>query len=533
MAEWFPMFRTGGMAAAEKELNAKYKAKYGTDAPVANAADRPDDKLPKQAVLEESMRKNGGVGWGEGFMTGFQRPISVLNAGYDRAIMGVDEEKLRKYSQSVHNLAPVADTLGMLAGAGVGAVTSGVGMAKSMLGSGGKAAVTGIIGEGATPVVLKSAGPSVAERGLTYLTSTGGKALAARPLGVGSGMVTAGIGGALGANALGVGDKFLQQSEQLAQQSEQDRINAWFDAHPNQKAGRAAMSSGTSPSEAEYQSRSATEFRKIYTPDGQLRSGVTPEQELATRAWAAHEAKGLAGQTPERLRDTTIFDPAAFMGNLDPAVVRAAGGRGVNGMVAVANAAPTLAAAVEAGPDSQGAPAPMPAGVASAAPPGWLADVMDQYEAAHPGNEGGPLTAEQYKQYRREAQYDARSAAEQQRQQLWVGLGQQIGITDPQAAIAFGQEGGFTQALMDASLTAQQGRSTQRMGYKDLQWQIDAAALQVAQAKVDKMPDGPEKEQQQAIVNVETKRLQGLVYQPTMPPALQDLGVAGPSPTGQ
>lgn len=148
-----------------------------------------------------------------------------------------------------------------------------------------------------------------------------------------------------------------------------------------------------------------------------------------------------------------------------------------------------------------------------------LADIMDAYEAVHPGNRGGPMSDDKYASYKRAAQATepqtvltkpqaeraAAQAAEQNKQEFWTNMGAQVGM-DPKTAIAFGRGGGFTQALMENALTAQQGRVTQRMGFKDLQWAQANQQIDADQARAEANLTGDELVA--ALTTIDTRRKQ-------------------------
>jgi len=256
--------------------------------------------------------------------------------------------------------------------------------------------------------------------------------------------------------------------------SEKDaRLAAYAEQHPEYKAAQAAYDASLTQGRAltgEAATRpSAIAFSKLYTPDGKLAPGVTPEQEATTRAWAAYEAKGLAGQTRDGRRDASRFTPDVFENN--PATA-AAGGTLV-GRASSATGAPSGAA-------GQGAPQYAP---------GAMADAMDQYEEEHPGNRGGTLTTSEYNKRKAQAEVDRVDGQ-------YAALGAQLGFADPKLAVALGRKGQFTHGMVNAAILQQQVRSSEKLDAKTDIYRRKIAAVEAAYAAAEQLPDtDPRKEQ--------------------------------------
>lgn len=470
-------------ARMNNEFNAQYKAKYGVDAPVGNTSERPDDKMAPQAKFTDALRKEG-VSPGEAFLTGFRRTAtSGPTTGFVKNMFGVGnagvpEEARRKMDYGVHEVSPVADTLGMIAGAPVGAadyVLSTLGT----FGAGGRAATTGIIGDGAAPITLREATPGLLERGLGATTNGlarlgGYLARESSPVAKGAAAVAAGLG--LGTAAI------ANNSAPVVAPA----------AAPAVGLDRDAALAGTASPAHQY-------LAQITNPDGSPKEGYTKSQvQWAQMAAQVGDNRNAAG---DGVRTLGVALPAQAFPDGEAGLAKFMGA-----------------------PAATAAPAPAPASNALKLTPAVVhfADVMDAYEAQHPGNEGGVWTDAEYKEAKSVAA-EVRAQQDQQRQALWVGLGKQIGITDPEVAVAFGREGGFTRALMDNTLNAQQSRTTTRMGYRDLAWQQADEDLRVAEAEANRMPAGEAKDAALAQVKMQRRQLQLLTFAPTVPTALQDL----------
>lgn len=412
MAMLFPMFR-GGMAEAENEFNKQYKAKYGVDAPVANAPDQPGDKLASTAQLTEALRQRGGPTWYQALGMGVNSAMEVGSkasvGGLDRMAargLGIDggasEEQMRKMNAAVHNLSPGWHTAGMV----LGAVPAAAEIGLSAIGTGAK-----IVGAGAREVagpaidgVSKVMSQGFIPRAIANLGYRSAETATKYPLGTASAAGMAAIAGGLGVAKSDIGN---------------------YDP-PKPAAPQAAPSTGFMlDRDAAYSGKASPAqqyWAQIHDPKtGKLVDGITPAMEARARQAIEVEARnpGMMVAVPED----------AFPG-------------GASGAVAWQNQ-----------PGYDPVKANDPTRAAMAVP---LDEVFAEYEASYPDNREGPMTSAQYAAAKRGAMQVAAQRREDAYNTEIEGFAKTLGV-DPIVARALDRSGGLTNKTVIDAIQAQQG----------------------------------------------------------------------------
>lgn len=471
-----------------------------TPAPV----DLPGDKLAPQADFTRTMKDKGLDNSLAAFLMGARSNIDKgLTTGWAMDAFGskpnVPDEAMRKIDRAQQELHPYLYGAGQVAGA-VGAASD---WAFSLADGLGAAKWLGGIGKSAKPLG-SVIGPQLEAGALPRL---GAKLVNNYPIPAAAAALVA--GGAAGSKAAGM----APASTPAAPQPKTDDVTELAKTNPAFAASWAAYQNslagkGAQPNAEEMSRPSAVAVRGLYAPDGSLRPDVTPEQEAYTRAWAAHEAKGLAGQTPEGGRDTQMYDPDLFMNSANnPAMLRAAGGR------ATAVAPPQAVAVM---PPQADTTTPQAATVAvpqvaggTGLVPGALADIMDAYEEQYPNNRGGVLSNADYKARKQKAAQDREDAVN-------VRIGAQLGITDPALSITLGRSGQFSHGMLDRNITQQQVRTSTRISAKEQAYERQQQAIDLAAAQANALPDSdPTKQEKLARVSKAQELLNTMVLTPS------------------
>lgn len=256
-------------------------------------------------------------------------------------------------------------------------------------------------------------------------------------------------------------------------------------------------------------------WRQIHNADGSLKPGITPAMEARARLAVDYDAKSKAMGDNTRVAVPLNAFPGGEAGarlwqNQYGEASNLAATNNVPVRLADAISSPQVMSAAQ-----QFAQAQAQAGASEVQrrAPVSFSQVMDMYEEAFPGNVGGPRTPDQRaadveRDYRERVQ--AREAAIDAQ---YIGLGQQVGITDPNVAIALGRGGQFTRGFMDAALGQQQGPpgTPRTPSAKDIILMDERALLTDMARAIEQMPDGPEKERRAAVLEARSKRFLELV----------------------
>lgn len=484
----------------EKKINAGLAARK----------DRPDDKMASQ---DEFTRKIAESPNAPGFTQGF---LMGMNSGYGTAnkvatlgitpggvsqlakFTGMPEEAARKIDYATAELRPGAYLAGSAVGAGLGML----GAARA----GGAAALRGI-GNMFAPATTGFIGPVV-----PGVTATAARIAKNNPA---TTALTA-IAGGFGANALGVGQDTTYDKDTTGKRVNVDTSQyIWPSPEAEQQfklsmaaynkslqrggdgptmLNRDAAAAGTDSVAAQY-------WGQIHNADGSLKPGITPAMEARARLAVEYDAKSKA--MGDNTRVAVPLD--AFPGGEAGARLwqnqygEASNLAAINGNVPVrladAISSPQVMSAAQ-----QFAQAQAQAGASDAQrrAPVSFSQVMDMYEEAFPGNVGGPRTPDQRaadveRDYRERVQ--AREAAIDAQ---YIGLGKQVGITDPNVAIALGRGGQFTRGFMDTMLGQQQGPpGTPRVPTpKDLEYNRQSQVLLREAAIISQMPEGTQQQRE-------------------------------------
>lgn len=272
---------------------------------------------------------------------------------------------------------------------------------------------------------------------------------------------------------------------------------------------RDAAVAGTDSVAAQY-------WGQIHNADGSLKPGITPAMEARARLAVEYDAKSKA--MGDNTRVAVPLD--AFPGGEAGARLwqnqygEASGLAATNGNVPV-RLADAISSPQVMGAAQQFAQAQAQAGASDAQrrAPVSFSQVMDMYEEAFPGNVGGPRTPDQRaadveRDYRERVQ-----ARENAIDAQYIGLGKQVGITDPNVAIALGRGGQFTRGFMDTMLGQQQGppATPRTPSAKDIVLMDERTLLTDMARAIEQMPDGPEKERRAAVLEARSKRFLELV----------------------
>lgn len=481
----------------EKKINAGLAARK----------DRPDDKLASQDEFTKKIAEGPNApGFTQGFLIGMNSGYGTANKVATLGLMpggvtslaaytGMPEEAARKIDYATAELRPGAYLTGSAVGAGLGML----GAARA----GGMAALRGI-GNMFAPATTGFIGPVV-----PGVTATAARIAKNNPA---TTALTAMAGG-YGANKLGdwlypeesqkVGKidakKFPFSADPAVAKQQQLVLDAMAKASKRDGAGPAMLNrdaaiAGTDSVAAQY-------WGQIHNADGSLKPGITPAMEARARLAVEYDAKSKA--MGDSTRVAVPMD--AFPGGEAGARLWQNQYGEASGLAATNNNVPVRLADAISSPQVMGAAqqfaqAQAQAGASEAQrrAPVSFSQVMDMYEEAFPGNVGGPRTPDQRaadveRDYRERVQ-----ARESAIDAQYIGLGQQVGITDPNVAIALGRGGQFTRGFMDTMLGQQQGPpGTPRVPTpKDLEYNRQSQVLLREADIIAQMPEGTQQQRE-------------------------------------
>lgn len=474
-------------AATEAEFNKQWRLKYGTDAPKGNTSERPGDTMASQAKFTDALRQQG-VSPVEAFMTGFRRTaasgpsVGLVRAATGIGDNGVPEEARRKMDYANHEVSPVADSLGMIAGAPFAAadyVASTIPAVGGFLGLGGRAAVKGVIGEGVAPIVLRAKGAGLVQQGVNKL---GNAALRAGGYLWNESSALAKTGAGL-AGAIGLGSAMATSSGS----TQPAPVEA--PTGPLILDREAARTGEMSPARQW--------LAQIRKPDGSLIDGITPGEADLARIAAEVEYNN---NRPGSGRRGMVAAPVGMAPGPNGGAVYVPGGEArqvawqnqYGNSAGIARSDLKPASATTAASAAAPAAAPVAGGQSAAQDvytPGAMADAMDQYEATHPGNRNGTLTTKEYTERKAMAERDREDS-------MYAALGAQLGFADPKLAVTLGRRGQLTHGMVNAAILQQQVRSSEKLDAKTDIYRRKIAAVEAAYAAAEKMPDSdPQKAQ--------------------------------------